>query len=221
MPTAAQALRHRRDVADLVAVALSDVGVVFRQVDTAEAAREALQDILPSLVALYGAAAATLSADWYDDIRDTDGARGRFTAIPAEVDPATAGTTELAGWGVGPLFQAEPDWDSARSLVQGGLQRRITNASRETITGSSVADPAADGWQRVGSGECAFCDMLIGRGAVYSEASADFASHDHCACSATPAFGGQPRPVRAYTPSKRNITDADRARVRDYLRTNP
>lgn len=220
MPTAAQALRHRRDIADLVGIALRDVSVVFRQVATAEAAREALEDILPSLVALYGSAAATLSADWYDDIRDTDGARGRFTAIPAEVNPATAGTSELAGWGVGPLFQAEPDWDSSRTLVEGGLQRRIANASRETITGSSIADPAADGWQRIGSGECAFCDMLIGRGAVYSEAGADFASHDHCNCTAAPAFGGQPRPVKPYTPSTRNSTEADRARVREYLRTH-
>jgi hypothetical protein len=220
VPTAAQALRHRRDIADLIRIALRDVGAVFGQVDTAETAREALEDLLPSLVALYGSAAATLSAEWYDEIRDDDEIRGRFAAIPAEIDAAAAGTSELAGWGIAPLFQAEPDWESARTLVEGGLQRRIANASRGTITGSSIADPAADGWQRVGSGECEFCDMLIGRGAVYSEAGADFASHDHCNCTAAPAFGGQPRPVKPYTPSQRNVSDADRARVREYLRTH-
>jgi hypothetical protein len=30
--------------------------------------------------------------------------------------------------------------------------------------------------------------MLIGRGAVYSEATADFQSHDHCNCQAEPAW---------------------------------
>jgi hypothetical protein len=68
---------------------------------------------------------------------------------------------------------------------------------------SAVADPGASGWQRTGSGtSCTFCRMLIGRGGVYSEATADFASHDHCNCSATPAWVDQPRPVKPYTPSQ-------------------
>jgi hypothetical protein len=62
--------------------------------------------------------------------------------------------------------------------------------------------------------------MLIGRGAVYSEATADFAAHDHCKCSAVPAFDGEPRPVKPFTPSLREATDADRARVREYLATH-
>ncbi len=221
MPTAAQALRHRRDRDDLVDIALRDVGLLFRQFDTAEALREALMDLLPQLYAIYGAAVATLSADWYDDIREADEVRGRFTAIPAELK-TDAGTDELARWGIGPLFQPEPDPASARSLVEGGLQRRIADVSRQTIMGSSIADPAAVGWQRVGQGGCTsgFCDMLIGRGAVYSEATADFAAHDHCRCSAVPAWGGQPQPVKPYTPSLRNVSDADRARAREYLRTH-
>ena len=220
MPTAAQALRHRRDRDELIETAFRDIGLLFRQFDSAETLREALMDLLPGLYGIYGAAVATLSADWYDDIRDADEVRGRFTAIPAELK-ADAGTDELARWGVGPLFQAVPDKASARSLVEGGVQRRIADVSRETITFSSVQDPAATGWQRVGEGGCksGFCDMLIGRGAIYTEAGADFASHDHCRCSAVPAWGGEPKPVKPYTPSQRNISDADRARLREYLRT--
>lgn len=149
-------------------------------------AREALSDVLPSLVDVYGAAAATLAADWYDDLRDKAGARGRFTAIPAEVDDA--GADVLARWGVAPLFDAKPDWSAAQVLIQGGLQRRIANMSRLTVTGSATADPGARGWRRVGVGGCAFCRMLLGRGAVYTEATADFLSHDHCNCQAEPAF---------------------------------
>jgi hypothetical protein len=220
VPTLQQALRHRRDRDQVIEQAFEDVGILFRQFDTAEQLRESLLDLLPALYDIYGAAVATLSADWYDDVREADEVRGRFTAIPAELksDP---GITELVGWGVGPLFQAEPDVSAAQTLVEGGLQRRIADVSRVTITESSLADPAATGWQRVTSGRgCEFCSMIAGRGAVFSEATADFAAHDHCRCSAIPAWNGQPVPVRPYEPSLRQASAADKARVREYLRTH-
>lgn len=209
-----QALRTA--ITDLAVLAGNDLAALWRQVSTPDEAREALQDVLPALVDTYSLASATISADWYDDARDLVAARGRFTAIPADV--GEKGAAVLARWAIGPLFQAEPDWRRARVQIEGGMQLRIANASRYTVAGSAIADPAADGWQRQGSGECPFCAMLIGRGSVYSEAGADFAAHDHCRCSAVPAFKGEPRPVRPYTPSARKASDADRARVREYLR---
>lgn len=208
----------RTAITDLAVLAGNDLDGLWRQVSTAEQARDALGDVLPVLVATYGLAASTITADWYDDVRDAVAARGRFTAIPALLDDT--GTDALAGWAVDPLFKPEPDWPLAQVLVAGGMQRRIANHSRATVVDSSLADPAAGGWMRQGAGACAFCAMLIGRGAVYSEAGADFASHDHCHCSAVPAFDGQPRPVKSYTPSKRVASDADRARVRRYLAAN-
>lgn len=143
-------------------------------------------DVLPALVATYGDAAGTLAADYYDDLRDRQNVRRRFSAIVAEL-PNDGGTDELARWGVSPLFKAEPDWSAAKALVAGGLQRRIANVSRLTVAQSSIQDPAARGWQRVGAGGCDFCAMRLG-GAVYTEASADFESHDHCRCSSEPVF---------------------------------
>lgn len=216
MPTAADL---RRGVQDLAILAESDLAGLWRQVSTAVQAREALQDVLPALVETYGAAAAAMAADWYDDLRDEVRAPARFTAIPATLEDV--GGDVLARWGVAPLFSAEPDWSAARTLIAGGLQRRIANASRETVRLSAVQDPGADGWQRVGDGStCGFCAMLIGRGAVYSEEGADFAAHDHCGCQAAPAWTGLPRPVRPYTPSARTASDADRARAREYIRTH-
>ncbi|HET7666550.1 MAG TPA: hypothetical protein VFK56_10870 [Mycobacterium sp.] len=191
-----------------------DLAALWRQVKDAAEAQVALHDILPALIATYGAAAATLAADWYDELRDKVGVGGRFRAIPADIPDA--GAHALVGWAA----TEAKDYSSFQTLIVGGMQRRIANFSRGTITGSAIADPKATGWQRTGSGECAFCSMLIARGAVYTEATADFASHDHCHCSAVPEFAGQPRPVQPYTPSIRNISDADRARVRDYLRTH-
>lgn len=204
----------RDGVDGLVGYANRDLAALWTQVKDAAEAHTALNDILPALIATYGAAAATLAADWYDELRDKVGVAGRFRAIPANIPDS--GAHALVGWA---LTEAK-DYQSFQSLIEGGMQRRIANFSRGTVTSSAIADPKATGWQRTGSGECSFCSMLIARGAVYTEATADFASHDHCHCSAVPEFVGQPRPVKPYTPSSRNISDADRARVRDYLRTH-
>jgi hypothetical protein len=207
-------------VEGLAVLAARELRVVWARVDTADLARQALRDLLPALIQTYGLAAATLAADWYDDYRLQSEVAGSFSANPSAV--TDSGAEALAGWGVSPLYQASPDWLAAEVLVAGGLQRRIANASRQTVVESSLADPAAIGWQRIGQGtSCAFCQMLIARGAVYSEATADFASHDHCNCAAAPAWGGRARTVKPYTPTGRNITDKDRARVRAYLKANP
>ena len=44
--------------------------------------------------------------------------------------------------------------------------------------------------RRVLGGEgCEFCQMLAGRGAVYSAETADFEAHDKCACTPEPDWG--------------------------------
>ena len=208
----------RNAVRDLHSLAADDLRGLWRQVTNLDEAREALEDVLPLLTRTYGQAAAAVAADWYDELRDELNIGSRFSAIVADLDDQ--GADVLARWGVEPLLGSEPDWRRAQVLIDGGLQRRIANGARETVRISSIEDPQAQGWQRTGGGDCAFCDMLIGRGAVYSEATADFAAHDHCQCAAVPAFKGRAKPVKPYTPSSRNVTDADRARVREYLSTH-
>lgn len=205
----------RDGVDGLSTLAAGDLRALWRSVNTAEEAREALEDVLPALVSTYGVASAALAADWYDELRDELNVDGRFAAIVADLDDLGGDT--LARWGVGPLFTPEPDWRRAQTLIEGGLQLRIANASRETVRLSSLEDPRARGWQRSASGGCSFCQMLAARGAVYSESTVSFSAHDHCRCIAVPAFDGQPVPVQPYTPTDRNITDADRTRVRAYL----
>lgn len=208
----------RSGVADLSTLAAADLRNLWRSVSNAAEAQAALSDILPALVTTYGAASATLAADWYDELRDEVGAAGRFFAITASVDEQ--GSDVLARWGVGPLFKEEPDWEAAQTLIDGGLQRRIANGARETVRLSSLEDPQTQGWQRAGGGDCGFCDMLIARGAVYTSRTVDFSAHDNCRCHAIPAFRGRAKPVQPYKPSSRNVTDADRARVREYLATH-
>lgn len=189
----------------------------------AESVRDALMDLLPILGNTYGAAAAALAADWYDDVREDADVRGSFRAEPAPL-PGTARYEALARWGVDPLFRAEPDMAAALSLITGGMQRTIANAHRLTIVESSLHDPAAEGWRRIGQGaNCDFCNLLISRNAVYKEATVTFKSHDHCNCIAGPAWDeGRTVDTVAFQASKRNLSAATKAknnqRVREYIK---
>jgi len=178
----ATATRLRRDIAGLISELASDLTVVWNRLEVATAAGEALHDILPPLVEQYGAAAGTIAAEWYDELRAKREIAGSFTAIPADIKDV--GAHALIGWA---LTEAN-DYPSFQSLIVGGAQRRVANFARGTVTVSSIADPKARGWRRVGAGECGFCSMLLSRGAVYTEATADFEAHDHCKCQAEPAF---------------------------------
>lgn len=80
--------------------------------------------------------------------------------------------------------------DQAAANTSRSAMRHTLNGGRDTILATTRADKRAAGWQRVTSGNtCAFCAMLASRGAVYSEDSADFESHDGCGCVAEPVYG--------------------------------
>jgi hypothetical protein len=238
------ARKHRGDLAELARLAEADLSVLFQNVKKADHVRQGLMDMLPKLVAVYGSAAASLGADWYDELRQEAEVKGKFQAIVAYL-PDVGRTDSLAGWAVGPLFGAKPDAMAALGMAAGGLQRIIFNADRETVMQSSIQDRyARGGWSREGSGECGFCSMLIGRGTVYSKGSADFASHDRCKCVAVPAFGGEAVKVKDFKQKDRFIPDDpnlsnrervkiarrnksvantlknDQARAREFIRAN-
>lgn len=212
--------RYRSDLDELVRLARVDLSTLWASVSDGVVGRNVLATVLPELTAVYGSGAATLAADWYDEARELAGVSGGFTARAASAVPDAARTGAMARWAVEPMFAAEPDALAALGRAEGALQRLIADVGRETMSSSAVADPGARGWQRVGDGECGFCAMLISRGAVYTEATATFGSHDHCRCAAEPAWGGRPLPVKPYAPGPRAVTDADRARVRDWIKEN-
>jgi len=192
---------------------------------SAETVRDFLMEVVPAIGDKYGMASATLAADWYDEVRSAAAVRGTFLAEPAPL-PDSSRYEALVRWGVDPLFRPEPDPEASQSLVGGGLQKIVTNMHGQTLTESTLRDPAAQGWSRMARAEgCDICKVLAGRGAVYREATADFATHDHCLCVAVPEFGAV-REVRDYERSKKFALDAagekkrkaaNRA-LRDYAR---
>lgn len=225
MTTATEA---RQGLLDLTRLAKRDLDAVWAQISDlpAEQIREALTDVLPAIADEYGLAAGALAADWYDDARDLAGVGGAFSAEPVDL-PGQERFQALAAWGTGPLFDEKPDPKSALTLIAGGLQRTVADAHRLTIVQSTQADSEATGWKRVGvGGNCGFCQMLIGRGAVYTEASVTFRSHDHCNCMASPTWA--PNVVKIsrepFRQSQKNRSDEtkrrDNERARKFIAEN-
>lgn len=193
----------------------ADLAALWAQL-TASTVSDGLFTVLPALVEEYGDAAATLTAEWYDEYRAGLNVAGGYAASLATTN---LGAEALAGWGVD---LARINWDAALAQISGGLTKRVMTASRDTVMDNVELDPQARGWQRKARPDgCGFCQMVAGRGTVYkTKTTASFASHDHCRCVCLPAFGGRPVPVRPYTPTSRNITDADRARARAWIAAN-
>ncbi|WP_342800980.1 hypothetical protein [Nocardia sp. No.11] len=208
----------RRAIRDLVTLAESDVRDLWRLVQ--DGGPDALYELLPDIVDTYGAAAQSVAADYYEELRETSGVAGRFAPITEA--PATTGTGSLIGWATAEAVSTE----SFQSMILGGVQQRIVNQSRDVVRLTSIADPRASGWMRIGSGKCDFCTMLIRRGAVYTEKSVDFASHPKCGCNAAPAFNReQISAVRSeFVESARRRSEetkaADNERVREWIAAN-
>lgn len=174
---------HRADVAELTRLAENDLNILFRQFGSFDEARSGLLDTLPRLAEIYGSAAATLGADWYDDLRDASGARGRFRAIPAEL-PDRGRTDSLAKWAAGTAHNL----DTMLPLVVGGAQRIIANADRESVRFSAIQDQDRRvGWMRMGVGECDWCKQYLD-GEIHYIEGYDFPAHDNCKCFAAPHF---------------------------------
>ena len=172
----------------------------------------ALHDLLPGLADRYQLAAAALAADAYDDERDRLDIPGRFTAEPVDLPN---GGHALAGWAMDHAKSAA----GLDGLLTGGLTKRIMQSGNQTIMESAIADPRSGGWQRQARGSgCYFCRMLAGRGAVYSETTGDFSSHDHCHCVAVSAWAGHERPVKPFVPSARNVSAADKRRTEEWIK---
>lgn len=147
------------------------------------------------LVQANRATSAGLAAAYLRAFRKAKGVPGDVKVVFAEplvVDQFTTSlrTTSVVALKAAAAAGTSPDdaLGNALTLTSGAMSRLVLNAGRETVAATTVADPRAAGWQRVGVGRCDFCRMLLGRGAVYSEATATFEAHDHCGCTAEPVY---------------------------------
>lgn len=214
----------RRALLLVAADGVVDVEMLLSSLDGSPSSMRAdLLDGVPELIEFYAFGTSALAADYYDDERARAEAPRRFTAEPVVTDRSEK-IGRMVAWATEPLFGVEPDRAQVALRLVPEVQKEIARPFRDTVTTNTVRDPSAVGWRRIASGSgCRFCRMLADRGAVYKEAPARFASHGSCHCSAAPAFDvgdGPEASVMQYLASQRRRTDADRARLREYLNAN-
>lgn len=65
-----------------------------------------------------------------------------------------------------------------------GTSRHIKQAGREAVIDAAGDNGMAWARELSGSENCGFCAMLASRGAVYTQTSVTFRTHDHCDCQA-------------------------------------
>jgi hypothetical protein len=187
-----------------------------------EQAADVLFQVTPLVVAAYTPATAALGVDWYEELREESPATSPFT--PTAVTPLREDF--LAGavaWATEELRSIEADMEreleASLERLLPVVEREIAAALRETVTENTAEDPDAVGWQRFARpGGCKFCLMLADRGAVYTEATVDFAAHKNCNCLAGPSWDpdAPKASVMQYLGSS-DRTPEQRKKLRKYL----
>lgn len=63
--------------------------------------------------------------------------------------------------------------------------RHVKSASRDLVLDTARLNRAGWARQLTGRESCTFCALLVSRGAVYTEKTVNFQTHNHCDCTAT------------------------------------
>jgi len=129
-----------------------------------ENARDALLEFMPVLTAQYGDVAATLAAEYYDEMRAASGAAGRFRALTTTGVPADAVAAKVR-YLAGHLWTPEP------AAILGGLltaaDKYVKQPGRDTIAKNAKREGVSYARVPQGAKTCAFCLVLASRDAVY------------------------------------------------------
>lgn len=173
-----------------------------------ERARDALLAFVPVLTATYGEAAATIAADWYDDVRGTARLRSRFRAQLADVVSEDVITKDVR-YAAGHLWSPAPT--AALGLLTLMVAKHSLQPGRDTVAQSTQRDPARVRWARVPSGAktCAFCLDRASMGFTYTSQASALEFHGGCDCVAVPSFEESPS-LAGYDPDamRAEITEA-------------
>lgn len=162
----------------------------------------ALFEYIPGLVSEYGDMAASVAADWFEDLRDAEGVGGSFRAPLAPSVPTEQVNARLgyATRPAGPLWLG--DSPALTSFVGMMANEYALQPGRDTVMQSAHKDNAA--YARVPEpGACKFCLMLASRGFVYSKSTAGGTKkfHGKCRCNVLPSWDEtRARAVYGYDP---------------------
>ena len=185
---------HRRRQLALRAATLRDLLALWPtfDIDDIDGSWPVLEAALLTLINARHRDSSGLAANYYRSFRDIEGVEGRFEPRLAEPPNPTLVRATLAI--VGPILtkkaiargQRQPA-ETMLTRLSGSVSRQVLNGGRSTLVANIAADRQATGWRRITDGNpCSFCAQLAG--AVVSADKREFNAHDHCGCSAEPAF---------------------------------
>ena len=207
-----QAKRNRA----IVALARRELAKLWPRVNwSSPAAPQAVSTIYEAIVTRYGEIAATVGAEFYDEVRAEQQPRTQYRATVADpvdeervngiVESAFRGYTVAADQADGSHVTTSelPVEDRVQQRLEQSLSRLVLQPGRGTIAENVRKDPAQPVWVRVPTGEttCEFCIMLASRefgthfSGYRSERVALFDDngdkyHKNCDCVAVPIFDG-------------------------------
>ena len=199
--------RHRREQLALRAASLRELQKLWQAFDptSIRSYSSFVTAALPLITDSHRRSAA-IGAAYYNAFRFAEGVGGEIrTALPQalarDVVVTNLRATGLQGTMRGIRSGMSPQAAARHGFVQasGSTGRMILLGGNDAIIGSTRNDGMAQGWARVTSGNpCEFCAMVASRGPVFrSEGTADFESHDHCACTVEPHYEGSAWPGKA------------------------
>lgn len=200
MATLAQVSDYRRANDALGRLIATDLARIWAGLDLSnprEASRQ-LQLVVPDLVADYGDMAATVAADFFEEVTAGYNLPYRTATLAPVAPPGQVKATTR--WAVGPLFGAEQAYGQALALLISGAHRLVQQAGRDTIATNTQRAKLAYARMPSSAEPCAFCLVLASRGAVYgSEKDAKYAKHggkyhDDCRCVPVPMRSDEDMP---------------------------
>lgn len=157
-----------------------------------------LKALMPDVVQTFGAAAASLAADYYDSVREAAEISSDFAAEALDTVPAEQ-ILASASYATKGVYTDGADLLATSGQVLKVVDRLTKKPGRDTLYRAGLIDPSPPRYARIpqGSVTCRFCAMLASRGAVYASAASagehkDF--HDHCDCAVSLIFDGQALP---------------------------
>jgi hypothetical protein len=190
--------QHRRAQLVLRALTLRQVLAVWPgfRLDDIAGTWPATEAALLAIIAQRREDSARIAAGYYQAFRTAEGVPGSVPLVLDTFDDSRLAAAMVSLRVTGPAtvsrlsgLRAERPMDTAFVRVSGAVARHVLDGGRQTLLDTMRSDRRRPRWRRITSAEpCAFCTMLAGRGAVYQKDTAGFQSHDHCACTAEPAF---------------------------------
>ena len=171
--------------------------------ESRKAARDLAIEFFKELVGVYGDAAATIAADFYEELAEAAGEHVPTALLAETTEGSIEGSVRYAARN---LFGQQASAALFMEAVERSVRTYVKKMANDTMTANAVRDGARHGvrFARVPTGPetCAFCITLASRGFVYAspETAGEFDHyHDDCDCRVMAGFGDDAA-VEGYDP---------------------